>query len=169
MNRMATAGELSAAIAHEVKQPITGIVTMANAALRWLSRENPDIGRARDAMNKVVAAGHHASDVITNVRELFPKDTQEKVPTDINKLVKTVLGLVYMDLRKHSIETNVNLSEQLPTIFGNEVQLQQVILNLMMNAIEFDEFSRTSHTIYKNGNGWTERRICIGRGYRQRN
>jgi signal transduction histidine kinase len=136
MNRMATAGELSAAIAHEIRQPITGMVTMANAALRWLSRENPDIGRAQDAMNKVVAAGHQASDVITNVRGLFAKDTQEKVPTDINKLVKTVLGLVYMDLRKHSIETNVNLSEQLPTIFGNEVQLQQVILNLVMNAIE---------------------------------
>src|SRR4029077_8430421 len=67
MNRMATAGELSAAIAHEVKQPITGIVTMANAALRWLSRETPDIGRAREAMNKAVAAGHQASDVITNI------------------------------------------------------------------------------------------------------
>ena len=152
MNRMATAGELSAAIAHEVKQPITGIVTMANAALRWLSRETPDIGRAREAMNKVVAAGHQASDVITNVRGLFAKDTQEKVPTDINKLIRTVLGLVYMDLRKHSIETNVNLSEQLPTIFGNEVQLQQVILNVVMNAIEFDEFSRTSRTIHKIGN-----------------
>ena len=136
MNRMATAGELSAAIAHEVKQPITGIVTMANAALRWLSRENPDIGRAREAMNKVVAAGHHASDVITNVRGLFAKDTQEKVPTDVNKLIKTVLGLIYMDLRKHSIETQVNLSEQLSPVMGNEVQLQQVILNLVMNAIE---------------------------------
>jgi C4-dicarboxylate-specific signal transduction histidine kinase len=136
MNRMATAGELSAAIAHEVKQPITAIVTMANAALRWLSRETPDIGRARETMNKVVAAGHQASDVITNVRGLFAKDTQEKVPTDINKLIRTVLGLVYMDLRKHSIETQVNLSEQLPPVIGNVVQLQQVTLNLVMNAIE---------------------------------
>ena len=136
MNRMATAGELSAAITHEIKQPITGIVTMANAALRWISRENPDIGRAREAMNKVVAAGHHASDVITNVRGLFGKDTQKKVPTDINKLIRTVLGLVHIDLRKHGIESQVNLSEQLPPIIGNEVQLQQVILNLVMNAIE---------------------------------
>jgi signal transduction histidine kinase len=87
-------------------------------------------------MNKVVAAGHQASDVITNIRGLFAKDTQEKVPTDINKLIRTVLGLVYMDLRKHSIETNVNLSEQLPPVIGNEIQLQQVILNLVMNAIE---------------------------------
>ena len=71
MNRIATAGELSAAITHEVKQPLTGMVAMANAALRWLSRETPDIGRARDALNKVVAAGHNASEVITNVRGLF--------------------------------------------------------------------------------------------------
>ena len=137
MNRMATAGELSAAIAHEIRQPITGMVTMANAALRWLSKGEPDIGRARDAMNKVVAAGHQASDVITNVRGLFGKDTQdEKTPTDLNTLIQSVLGLVSIDLRKHSIESVVSLSEQLPPVVGNEVQLQQVILNLVMNAIE---------------------------------
>jgi signal transduction histidine kinase len=136
LNRLSTAGELSAAIAHEVRQPITAMVAMANAAARWLSRESPDIGRAQDAVNKVVAAGHRASDVITNVRGLFGKDTQEKTPTDVNKLIKTVLALVYIDLRKHSIESQLNLSEQLPPVIGNEVQLQQVILNLVMNAIE---------------------------------
>jgi len=136
LNRLATAGELSAAIAHEINQPLTGIVTMANAALRWLSRESPDIGRARDAMNKVVAAGHHVNDVIKNVRRLFEKNTQEKTSTDVNKLIRTVLELVYIDLRKHSIESQVNLSGQLPPVMGNEVQLQQVILNLVMNAIE---------------------------------
>src|SRR6516164_2293332 len=136
LNRFATAGELSAAIAHEVKQPITGMVTMANAAIRWLSRENPDIGRARDALDQVVVAGHRADEIITNVSAVFGKDTQEKNPADLNKLLRTVLGLVYIDLRKHSIETQVNLSEQLPLVIGNEVQLQQVILNLVMNAIE---------------------------------
>jgi C4-dicarboxylate-specific signal transduction histidine kinase len=137
LNRIATAGELSAAIAHEINQPLTGIVTMANAALRWLSRESPDIGKARDAMNKVVAAGHHANDVITNVRGLFGKDTHVKTSTDINKLIRTVLGLVYIDLRKHNIESKVNLSkQQLPPIIGYEVQLEQVILNLVMNGIE---------------------------------
>ena len=109
---------------------------MANAASRWLSRENPDIGRARDALDKVVMAGHRANDVITNVSAMFGKDTQERKPADLNKLIRTVLGLVYIDLRKHSIETQVNLSEQLPLVIGNEVQLQQVILNLVMNAIE---------------------------------
>ncbi|MGB8743431.1 MAG: ATP-binding protein [Xanthobacteraceae bacterium] len=135
-NRAATAGELSAAIAHEVRQPITAMVIGADAALRWLSKESPDIGEAREAMNRVVATGHHASDVITNVRRLFGKDTQERIRTDINNLIRTILGLVYIDLRKHSIETQVNLSEQLPPVVGNEVQLQQVVLNLVMNAIE---------------------------------
>jgi signal transduction histidine kinase len=136
MNRMTTAGELSAAIAHEIRQPITGMVTMASAALRWLSRESPDIGRAREAMNKAVAAGHLASDVITNVRGLFGKDRQEKAPTDLNALIRSVQGVVSMDVRKRSIETQVNLSETLPHVLANAVQLQQVILNLVMNAIE---------------------------------
>jgi len=84
LNRFATAGELSAAIGHEVKQPLTGMVTMANAAIRWLSKENPDIGRARDALDQVVVAGHRANDVITNVSAIFGKDTREKLPVDLN-------------------------------------------------------------------------------------
>jgi len=136
VNRMATAGELSATIAHEVGQPLTAVAAMASAALRWLSRESPDIGKARDALDKVVAASHHASDVLTNVRAMFGKDTQEKTPTDVNELIQSVLGLVYIDLRKHSIETQMSLGEQLPLVIVNEVQLRQVILNLVMNAIE---------------------------------
>ena len=136
LNRVATAGELSAAIAHEVKQPLTAIQANVGAALIWLSRENPEIEGAKDALNSVVEDSQRANDVITNVRLMFGKNTQEKISTDVNKLIRTVLGLVYMDLRKHSIETQENLSEQLPPVIGNEVQLQQVILNLVMNAIE---------------------------------
>src|SRR6516164_2607728 len=151
LNRVATAGELSAAIAHEINQPLTGIVTMANAALRWLSRENPDISRARDAMNKVVAAGHQASDVIMNVRGLFGKDTQEKTPTDLNTLIQSVLAMVSIDLHKQSIESQLTLSEQLPPVVGNEVQLQQVILNLVMNAIESMDSAETRVLSIKSG------------------
>jgi len=136
LNRRATAGELSAAIAHEIKQPLTGMVTMANAALRWLSNENPNLDRARESMNKVVAAGHHASEVITNVRGLFGKDKQEKTLIDLNELIRSVLTLVYIDLRKRSIEAQVGLGEQLPPVIGNAIQVQQVILNLVMNAME---------------------------------
>jgi signal transduction histidine kinase len=136
LNRVATVGELSATIAHEINQPITGVVTNANAALRWLSRETPDIGNACDALGRIVKVGHHAGDVITGIRALFKKDTQETIPTDVNKLIRKVSALVYIHLRKHSIEYQESLSEQLPPVMGYEVQLEQVILNLVMNAIE---------------------------------
>ncbi len=136
MNRMATAGELSATIAHEVNQPLTGIVTRANAALRWLSRENPDIGKARNELSQIVSAGHRAGDVVATVRGMFRKDTQDKTPLDINKLVLSVVGLLDVDMRKLGIESRMDLADRLPLVVGNEVQLQQVILNLAMNAIE---------------------------------
>jgi signal transduction histidine kinase len=136
MNRVATVGELSASIAHEVNQPLTGIATRASAARRWLSGENPDVGKARNALDQIVEASHRASDVVTSVRAMFRKDTEEKHPIDINKLIWSVLGLVYMDVRKQSIESRTDLADNLPPITGNEVQLRQVILNLVMNGIE---------------------------------
>ena len=136
VNRLATAGELSASIAHEVNQPLTGIVTKANAALRWLAAETPDIEKARAALTHIVGAGHRASDIITSIRSMLRKDKQEKSSVDINKLIWTVLGLVWIDLRKHQIALETKLNEQLPSVQGNEIQLQQVILNLITNAIE---------------------------------
>jgi C4-dicarboxylate-specific signal transduction histidine kinase len=130
LNRMAAAGELSAAIAHEVNQPLTSIVTRANATLHLLAgKDDPDIDEARDALNEIVSAGHRAGDVVASVRAVFKQDTQDKSDVDINKLIWSVLGLVYIDLRKYSIEIRTNLSEHLPPVIGNEVQLQQVILN----------------------------------------
>jgi signal transduction histidine kinase len=136
MNRLATAGGLSASIAHEVNQPLTGIVTRACAALRWLTADKPDIDKARDALNQIVSAGHRASDIIAGIRSMFRKDDQAKTLVDINKLIWTVLELIWIDLRKYQIELETKLSEQLPLVLGNEVQLQQAILNLVMNAIE---------------------------------
>jgi C4-dicarboxylate-specific signal transduction histidine kinase len=136
MNRIATAGELSASLAHEINQPLTGIVTSANAARRWLARESPDIDEARAALDQIEAAGHRAIDVITGVKSMFRKDTTDKSAVDINKLIWTVLGLVYIDLRKHGIDLQSRLDDQIPPVLGNQVQLQQVILNLIMNAID---------------------------------
>ena len=136
LNRVATAGELTATIAHQVNQPITGIVTRAGAALRWLSAETPDIGKARDLLNQIVAAGHRTSDVVMTVRAMFRKDTQASAHVDVNGLIWSVLGLVYIDLRKHSVELQTSLAERLPRVDGDEVQLQQVVLNLLMNAID---------------------------------
>jgi signal transduction histidine kinase/ABC-type uncharacterized transport system substrate-binding protein len=136
MNRVATAGELSASIAHEVNQPLTGIVARAGAARRWLKKDTPGINEALAALDQIEAAGLRASDIVINVRSLFKKDTQDRSAVDINKLIWTVLGLVYIDLRKHEIELRSELDDQLPSVLGNEVQLQQVILNLVMNAID---------------------------------
>ena len=136
LNRVATAGELSASIAHEVNQPLTGIVARVGAARRWLAAERPDLDKVRAALDQIEAAGHRASDIITNVKSMFKRDTQDRSKIDIDKLVWAVLDLVYIDLRKHHIELKTELSDQLPPIFGNRVQLQQVILNLVMNAID---------------------------------
>jgi C4-dicarboxylate-specific signal transduction histidine kinase len=136
MNRVATAGELSASIAHEVNQPLTGIVARASAARRWLVAEKPDLDKVRAALDQIETAGHRAAEIIASVKSMFKRDTQDRADIDINKLIWTVMALVYVDLRKHQIELKTELSDQLPLIPGNQVQLQQVILNLVMNAID---------------------------------
>jgi signal transduction histidine kinase len=134
VNRMATVSQLSASIAHEVKQPLASLITNAQAALRWLEKAN--IEEASEALNGVVSEGFRASDIVTNLRAMFRHDVQEKSPLDINKLVSSVLALVVIDLQKDEVELQTQLDEQIPQVLGNQVQLQQVILNLVMNAID---------------------------------
>ena len=136
MNRVATAGELSASIAHEVNQPLTGIASWAGAARRWLAAEKPDIDRACDALNKIESASHRASEIISNIRLMFRRDTHDKAEVNINKLILAVMDLVSRDLQKHLIELKIELNDQLVPVHANHVQLQQVILNLVMNAID---------------------------------
>jgi signal transduction histidine kinase len=136
MNRMATAGELSASIAHEVSQPLTGMVANANAALRWLAAEVPNTDKARSVLTQIVTAGHHASNVVTSVRAMFAKDTHEELLVDVNELIETVLSIVQTDLLNQGITLHTLLYEHLPVVRGDRVQLQQVILNLVMNAAE---------------------------------
>jgi signal transduction histidine kinase len=142
MNRSATAGQLSASIAHEVNQPLTGIVTRANAALRWLRAETPDLEKTGAALEQIVVAGHRASDIITSVRAMFRKDTSEKLPVDINGIIRIVLVIVRIDLWKNGVELQTQLDEQDPVVEGDKVQLQQVVLNLVMNAIEAMQSAR---------------------------
>jgi C4-dicarboxylate-specific signal transduction histidine kinase len=134
VNRMATAGQLSASIAHEVNQPLAGIVANAQAALRWLEKAN--VEEVREGLKRIVSDGHRASDIITNLRAMFKSDVQEKALVDINKLVLSVLALVRIDLQKHEIKLQTQLDDQIPQVLGNQVQLQQVISNLVVNAIE---------------------------------
>ena len=136
MNRVATAGELSASLAHEVNQPLTGISARASAALRWLALEKPDIEKARAALTHIVNASHRASEIVTSVRAMFRKDSGERLPVSINELILTVLALLRIELHKHGVAVVTQLDASLPRVECDRVQVQQVILNLVMNAIE---------------------------------
>ena len=141
VNRVATVGQLSASIAHEIRQPLAGILANAQAALRWLEKAN--VEEVREGLNGIVSDGIRAGDIITHLRAMFKHDVQEKTPVDINKLVLSVLTLAQIDLQKHEIELQTQLDDLIPEILGNQVQLQQVILNLVMNAIESMSSSQT--------------------------
>jgi C4-dicarboxylate-specific signal transduction histidine kinase len=135
-NRVATMGQLTASIAHEVNQPLSGITARASAALRWLTAEPPHVDKARAALMQIVEAGHRAGDIVTSVRAMFRKDAPEKSSIDINNLIQSVLAIVRVDLQKNNVELETQLYHPLPPIEGDSVQLQQVVVNLVMNAIE---------------------------------
>jgi len=142
VNRVATATELAASIAHEVSQPLAGIVSNANAGIRWLRSATPDISRAEATFRQIVDAGHHASEVITSVRALFARRAEERVNVDINRLVRNAISLERRDIERHGVSLRLELNEGLPDVFGVRVQLLQVMLNLVRNAIETMESAR---------------------------
>jgi signal transduction histidine kinase len=136
MNRVATAGELTASIAHEINQPLTAMVTNANAGLRWLTKEIPELGEVRTALSNIVSAGHRAGEVIGSVRAMFRNDDLEKAPVDLNEVIQDVLGIERGELQMHKIVVQTGLSKPLPLVLGHNGQLQQVILNLVRNAAD---------------------------------
>jgi signal transduction histidine kinase len=136
MDRRAAAGQLSATLTHEVNQPLTSIVTRASAALRWLRAENPNVEKVEASLEGILAAGHRAGDIVASVRAMFKKDAPQKASTDINQIIRTVLSIVHVELQKNNIDLQTLLDENLLPVQGDKVQLQQVVLNLVMNAIE---------------------------------
>ena len=136
MNPVATAGELTASIAHEIKQPLAAMVTNANAGLRWLAKETPDLDETRKAMTNVVSDGHRASEVIGSIQAMFKKDSQVKTTVDLNNVIQDVLGLVRGELQTQGILVQSGLTRPLPLVLGHSGQLQQVILNLVRNAAD---------------------------------
>jgi signal transduction histidine kinase len=135
--RLVTAGELSAAIAHEVKQPLAAMVSQGNAALRWLGRSTPDLDEARAALQKIVNSGHRASRIIENLRAMFKKDANPHKRVGVNSIIRSVLGLTHHEMQKNDVMLQTALlDEPAPYVLGDRVQLEQVFLNLIMNAIE---------------------------------
>jgi PAS domain S-box-containing protein len=136
VTRVTTLGEMTASIAHEVNQPLAAVVANAEACLRWLDRETPDLDAARCSMEWIIDDGNRASEVIRRVRALVNKTEIEMVPLDVNDVVREVVVLVRRELTGQLVSLRMELATELPLILGDRVQLQQVIINLVMNGIE---------------------------------
>jgi len=134
--RVTTLGELAASIAHEVNQPLAAIVADANAGLNWLTATNPRLDMIREALAAIVTGGHRAGDVIQRIRQLATKTASPKAEVDLNDVVRDVIPLVRTELHRHDVSLVLHLSSDLSPVLGDRVQLQQVILNLVMNAID---------------------------------
>ncbi|MCU1298585.1 MAG: hypothetical protein JWO91_2863 [Acidobacteriaceae bacterium] len=136
VNRVATMGEVTASLAHEVRQPIAAAVTDANTCMRWLTRDPPDLKEAHEAASRIVKDVKRAGDIINRVGLLFKKGTPEQELVDVNDLVREMIVLLRDEVSRHSISVLTDLAADLPQVTGDRVQLQQVVMNLMINGID---------------------------------
>jgi PAS domain S-box-containing protein len=136
VNRVATMGQLTASIAHEVNQPIAAAVINAQAALRWLETQPPNLDEVRQALDRVLDCGRRAGDVIGRIRAVIAKAPPRKSRFDLNEAVSDVIALTRNEALKHGVDVQTWLGKDALCVEGDRVQLQQVILNLIMNAIE---------------------------------
>lgn len=136
VTRVATMGELTASIAHEVNQPLAGIVTNASASLRWLAADPPNVEEACEAARRIIRDGNRASAVVARIRELVTKHATEKQPLDVNVAIQEVVMLAQGEVHRHGVSLRTDLADDLPPVLGDRVQLEQVVLNLIMNGIE---------------------------------
>jgi len=134
--RLTTLGELAASLAHEINQPLTAIATSGNACLRWLNRDQPDLASARDAASRVVRDAHRAGDVIRSLRSLTQKSGPQLTTLDIRDAIEEVLALIRGELQRQGVVLHTDLAPGGWPVLGDRVQLQQVLLNLIMNAIQ---------------------------------
>jgi signal transduction histidine kinase/CheY-like chemotaxis protein len=136
VSRVTTLGELAASIAHEVNQPLAGIATNASAGLRWLAGELPNLDEAREAIRRIIRDGNRAGDVVSRMRALFKKACTAMEWLDINEAIKEVVILTQSEVRRNKAALRMELAADLPPVMGDRVQLQQVVVNLILNAIE---------------------------------
>jgi C4-dicarboxylate-specific signal transduction histidine kinase len=135
-NRVTMLGRLAASIAHEVKQPITAAVASADAGLRWLAAQPPDLDEVRNAFDEVVRAGTRAGEVIDRIGALIKNIPARKTSLDINETILETLALTRIEMMRHRVVLQTELAKGLPHIWGDQVELQQVMLNLIMNAVD---------------------------------
>jgi signal transduction histidine kinase len=136
VTRLVTLGELTASIAHEVNQPLTGVVINGNACLRWLAREPPDLDGARQAAEAIIKDGHRASEVLKRIRAVIKGSPLRKERFNINEILFEAIALTRVEVQRNDVLLKIELSPALLSVAGDRIQLQQVILNLLVNAIE---------------------------------
>jgi two-component system sensor kinase FixL len=136
LSRVNLLGELSGSLAHELNQPLTAILSNAQAAQRFLMRDKPDLAEVRNILGDIVAEEKRAGDIIQRLRLLLKKGEIQRLALDLNKVIHEVLKLLHSDLVNHSVAVNLDLDQKLPLVMGDRIQLQQVLLNLIMNACE---------------------------------
>jgi predicted ATPase/signal transduction histidine kinase len=136
VTRVTTMGELAASIAHEVNQPLAGIVTNGNASLRWLSGPLPNLDEAREAIQRIIRDGSRAGQVVARIRALSQKTRAARESVDINEAIEEIVVLIGGELQRNQIVLQMDLAADLPSVVGDRVQLQQVVMNLIMNGVE---------------------------------
>ena len=136
ISRVTTLGELTVLIAHEINQPLAAIVTNGNACLRWLQHKPPNLPEARQAVERIVDGGERASQVIIRIRDFARRSHHQKEWLDVNKAIREIVGLTAAEIQQNRITLRTRLSDDLPLVLGDRVELQQVVLNLILNAIE---------------------------------
>jgi C4-dicarboxylate-specific signal transduction histidine kinase len=136
LSRVLTMGELTSSIAHEVNQPLAAVVANGDACRRWLDAQPPNIDKARECAAWIVNEGNRASEVVQRIRALSKKTSPHRDKLDINEVVREVIGLVGAALAQNHVSLDTDLPTDLPVVFGDRVQVQQVILNLITNGID---------------------------------
>jgi len=136
LSRVTTMGELTASLAHEIKQPMTAAVTDARTCLRWLDRDDPDLPEAREAASRVVKDVTRAADIISRIGVLFKKGALQRELVDVNELIREMIVLLRSEANRYSISVDTELAEDLSKVMADRVQLQQVFMNLMLNGID---------------------------------
>jgi signal transduction histidine kinase len=134
--RLMTGDAVAGTIAHEINQPLAGMITNASAGLRWLDRAVPDIDEAKTTLRRIIADGHRAGAVVASIRAIFKKDARNRAALDVNDVIAEALALVRRDLETHRIQVQVEPRAGLPQVTGDRIQLRQVLLNLITNAID---------------------------------
>jgi signal transduction histidine kinase len=136
VTRVTTLGELTTSIAHEINQPLAAVVTNANASLRWLSGDSPNLAETREAIRRIIRDGNRAGEIIGRIRALAKKAPPKKDWLDLNETIGEVIAMARSEVQRNGVLLQTKLENDLPLILGDKIQLQQVILNLLMNAVE---------------------------------